>query len=233
MYTHLFFDLDHTLWDFETNSTLALMELFEEYKLSERTGVGFEAFHQTYKQVNDQLWDQYRKGLVDKSTLRNSRFTNTLGQFGVKDLAMGLVLEEEYINRSPRNTALFEGTLEALEALSNSFEMHIITNGFTEVQELKMTGSGLDPYFKHRITSESVGANKPDPRIFLHALRKAGAKRKESLMIGDSLEVDIAGARRVGMDQVYFNPEGTLHNERPTFEIRSMKQLPHLLGIGR
>lgn len=230
VYTHLFFDLDHTLWDFETNSSLTLEELYVEFGLQELTQNTFDQFHGAYKVVNERLWDQYRRGQVDKLTLRSSRFTNTLKQFGVDNRDLGLVLEDEYINRSPRKTALFDGTLEVLQQLSGSYHMHIITNGFSEVQDLKLVGSGLDPYFTHRITSEGVGVNKPDPRIFLHALRKAGAKRKESLMIGDNLEVDIAGARRVGMDQVYFNPLNEPHEQNPTYEIKSMRELPHLLG---
>lgn len=224
-YNHLFFDLDHTLWDFDTNSRITLEELFDEHELDRRTGVSFSQFLSVYKVINDRLWEAYRKHEITKEELRNSRFFFALKEHGLEDPHLGHALEEAYISRSPKKTTLFPDALEVLGTLSERYRLHIITNGFTEVQDIKMSGSGLAPYFVHRITSEEAGANKPDPRIFLHALRTAGAKRKESLMIGDHLEADIGGARRVGMDQVFFNPHGQAHEERPTYEIRALREL--------
>lgn len=226
--SHLFFDLDHTLWDFKLNSRETLSELFHELRLQEHGVRDVEAFIETYEEVNDEKWAAYRAGTIDKETLRKTRFSSTLKRFEVEHPEMSHHMEVEYIKRSPHKTRLFPGTLEVLGQLQEKYEMHIITNGFSEVQDIKMSKSGLKPFFKSVISSEMVGVNKPDPKIFLHALDSANAKRNKSVMIGDNLEADIRGARRVGMHQVFFNPEGQSHADKISAEIHSMPQLLEL-----
>ena len=224
-YTHLFFDLDHTLWDFEKNSRITLVELFEEKQL-DRLGVpDFDAFYTAYKEENDLLWARYRKGEIKKDELRSSRFHNTLKRFGDGDDRCASEIEQAYIERSPYQTQLLPGAMETVRVLSTRYSLHIITNGFSEIQNIKMERSGLAPYFDSVFSSEAVGVQKPDARVFLHALKETGAKRKESLMIGDSLEADVLGARRVGMEAVYFNPESKPHGASLEFEIRDLKDL--------
>ena len=229
LYNHIFFDLDHTLWDFNRNSRETLEELFEIYSLKNYGIEVFEDFVTTYRQVNDLKWDEYRKGLIDKNTLRKTRFYDTLLRFEIDHPELAAEIDHEYISRSPHKTNLFPHALEVLGYLSEKYQLHIITNGFTEVQDIKLTKSGLKPFFTHKITSEIVGVNKPDPKIFAHALHLANAKRKESIMIGDNLQVDCVGARRVGIDQVYFNPDKMPHKEMVTFEIERLNQLPQIL----
>jgi putative hydrolase of the HAD superfamily len=171
----------------------------------------------------------YRKGLLTKATLRATRFYDTLLRFEVDHPELAAEIDHEYISRSPHKTNLFPHAIEVLGYLSEKYQLHIITNGFSEVQDIKITKSGLQPFFTHRITSETVGVNKPDPVIFRHALKLAGAKRTESIMIGDNLDVDIIGARRVGLDQVYFNPDKKAHGEKVTFEILNLSELKSFL----
>ena len=224
-YQHIFFDLDHTLWDFHTNSNLALAELFVKYELAERLGTTIEVFRETYIRINDEMWDKYRNGKVDKKTLRSERFKQALLAFNHDDSSLGATLDTEYLEISPRQTALIPDTIEVLEYLAPKYELHILTNGFSQVQDIKLTQSGLKPYFRQVITSESIGVNKPHAPIFQESFRRTGATCDNSVMIGDNLEADIIGARNCGMDQVYFNPEGTLHEEDVTFEIRQLKEL--------
>lgn len=226
---HLFFDLDHTLWDFKTNSRETLSDLFHEMRLEDHGVEKVESFIETYEKVNDEKWAQYRTGEIDKETLRSTRFLDSLRRFDVEHPELSHQMEVEYIKRSPHKTNLFPGTIEVLEYLQESYEMHIITNGFSEVQDVKLDKSGLKPFFKSVITSEAVGVNKPDLKIFLHALHSTGAERKSSVMIGDNLEADIRGARRVGMYQVYFNPERMPHSDKVTAEITDLSQLKTLL----
>lgn len=223
--THLFFDLDHTLWDFKTNSRETLSDLFHEMRLEEHGVQKVEEFIEIYEKVNDEKWSLYRAGKIDKATLRATRFLDSLRKFDIEHPELSSRMEAEYIARSPHKTHLFPGALEVLETLAPKYEMHIITNGFTEVQNVKMEKSGLNGFFKSMITSEAVGVNKPDPKIFLSALHGTGAKRNQSVMIGDSLEADIRGARRVGMHQVFFNPEGQSHSDDVTREISELIQL--------
>ncbi|GGH65185.1 YjjG family noncanonical pyrimidine nucleotidase [Phaeocystidibacter marisrubri] len=227
--THLFFDLDHTLWDFKTNSRETLSDLFHEMRLNEHGVQRVEEFIETYELVNDEKWAMYRSGEIDKETLRTTRFLDSLRRFDVEHPELSHRMEAEYIKRSPHKTHLFPSTLDVLEHLGKSYEMHIITNGFSEVQDIKLEKSGLKPFFKSVITSEEVGVNKPDPKIFLHALKSAGAERKYSVMIGDNLDADIRGARRVGMHQVFFNPDGMQHSDKVSAEIRQLSELLELL----
>ena len=228
-YAHIFFDLDHTLWDFNRNSRETLEELFEIYSLKNYGIKAFEDFVSTYRVVNDRMWDMYRKNEISKEQLRNTRFYETLLAFEVDHPELASEIDREYIERSPHKTHLFPHAIDVLGYLSEKYHLHIITNGFSEVQDIKLTKSGLKPYFKHKITSEMVGVNKPDPKIFTYALNAAGAKRKDSIMIGDNLMVDVVGARRVGMDQVFFNPDGLPHGEDVTFEIRDLSELKSIL----
>jgi putative hydrolase of the HAD superfamily len=202
-YRHLFFDLDHTLWDFRTNSRAVLLELHAELKMEER-GIPEAGFVSVYEAVNAELWQGHDAGVVPKEVLRALRFRKALEHFGVKDSGLAKQLEETYLDRCPRRSALNPGAMELLRDLRPHCRMHIITNGFLETQALKLAASGIRPFFDVVLTSEQAGANKPSLRIFRHALRSAGAKAVESLMIGDNATADIAGARNAGMDQAHY-----------------------------
>lgn len=230
-YQHLFFDLDRTLWDFDKSAYQTFCDLFEKHQLTDRGIAGVDVFFAAYNHVNELLWDQYRAGTLSKEILRDLRFKQTLMSFGVDDDKLAELLSEEYLYYSPRNVHLFPKAKEVLEALQKTFQLHMITNGFEEVQHIKLRTSGLGQYFKTIVTSEEAGVKKPDQGIFHYALSKAGAKASESLMIGDDLEVDVVGASLVGMDQVFFNPDRIPHSTSVSFEIVALEELTSLLEV--
>jgi putative hydrolase of the HAD superfamily len=227
-YFHIFFDLDRTLWDFDRNSRQALTELFFRYKLDRYIGDPDE-FVDDYHDVNLKLWDLYRKGEMTKDVLRIKRFTISFGHFGIRDPELASDFGDEYLAVSPTKTLLIPHTKEVLDHLSGRYSLHIITNGFLRTQEIKMKNCGLDKYFQSLTTSETVGHNKPRPEIFHHALTSVQARKNESIMIGDDLEVDVRGARRFGMDQIFLNRDKVNHNEPVTYEIKSLKDLMEIL----
>jgi len=224
-YRHLFFDLDHTLWDFDRNSRDTLRDLFEELQLQSRGIADFGLFMERYEYHNKYCWMQYRNGRMAKEEVRVNRFVYALADFQIERKDLVYTLSDLYVQRSPDKRKLIEGATEVLEALRPAYRLHIITNGFEEVQFRKLRNTGLLPYFDKIITSERAGALKPSPEIFEFALERASAGRAESIYIGDNLEADMLGARNAGMDQVYFNPEARPHEEKVTYEIRSLFEL--------
>lgn len=226
---HLFFDLDRTLWDFDKNSEIALNKLFVELNLHQ-TIQDFSSFHELYKTHNSRLWKLYGSGKLKKEELRNERFRVTLEQFEINDPVLIQQMSDGYVEISPQQTALFPHTIETLNGLQKEgFNMHIITNGFKEVQHIKLQKSGLENFFDVIVCSEDVGKNKPSPDIFHHSMQRAQAKPGESAMIGDDYEVDVMGALSVGMKGILFDP----HNEHTHFEdnyrIRQLDELPAIL----
>ena len=229
-YKHLFFDLDRTLWDFEKNSTATLQEVFEIFQLEEKGVSSFSSFIEKYIDVNEAMWALYRVGKIQKEELRSIRFKNTLLHFGISDDDLALQIGEYYIKESPLKTNLFPNTIEILEYLrEEGYQMHIITNGFEEVQHIKLKNSGLSSFFKEIITSERAGVKKPNSKIFNFSMELAGAQPEESLMLGDDIPVDLHGAKAVGMDQVYFNPNHHMHEEKMTYEVNSLLELKKFL----
>jgi len=221
---HLFFDLDHTLWDFNKNSKETLLELFDELSLSSRIS-SFIAFYDKYIEINEELWELYRKEKITKAELRSVRFKRALKCFGVEDEKLAIELGDKYIQRCPLKVNLFDDCHSVLESLQSKYILHIITNGFEEVQEVKMSSCNLNDYFTEIITSEGAGVRKPNPRIFEYAFETSGAKPSESVMIGDSLEVDCIAAEKMGMQAVFFNPEKKLENKKVSYEIAHLKEL--------
>ena len=199
---HIFFDLDHTLWDFETNSDLAFKSIFQKHKLN----IDFQKFANYYRPINQKYWKMYREERVSKEDLRYGRLKETFTKikFEVSNQTINS-LAIDYIDHLPLNNYLFDGTLEILDYLMPNYSMHIITNGFNEVQHEKIKKSGLQKYFSKIITSEEVGVKKPNPIIFNQALKIANAQSKESIMIGDNWEADIMGAKNVGLDVIFCN----------------------------
>jgi putative hydrolase of the HAD superfamily len=203
---HIFFDLDRTLWDFEKNSENILRQLIETYGLERKCGVEALVIIDTYKKVNKELWDQYNRNLISKEQLRSSRFTKTLATFNYHFLGFGLQLEKEYIERSPYQTHVIEGAHEILRYLKEKYILHVLTNGFVEVQHIKLKQSRLSDYFDEVIISENVGFQKPDKKIFEHAVKIAGAVPSECLMVGDDHYGDVQGAIDAGWQAIHFNP---------------------------
>ena len=224
-YKHIFFDLDRTLWDFETNSHETLLELCNTYKLNEIGVADYEDFIRTYKNYNARLWDLYRIDKISQKDLRRERFQKTLFDFGINDFNLAENIGEDYVDICPRKNKLYPHAVEVLEYLKDRYKLHIITNGFDKTQHIKLEHSNLKPYFHHIITSEKTGVKKPNPLIFSHALTLANSIKDESVYIGDNLIVDILGCQGSGIDGVYFNPDRIEHAENPKFEIECLSEL--------
>jgi putative hydrolase of the HAD superfamily len=224
---HIFFDLDHTIWDFETNSKETLGELFEEFELHSVID-NKERFLATYQTVNAIYWKKYRDGHIDKHTVRFGRFKDTLARFKVPNSEeLGQAIGDEYVQRGPKKTHLFPHAHETLSYLKDKYPLHLITNGFKEVQFVKMSGSNLEQYFDVILCSEEVGVNKPHRRVFETALQRANVDPNASVMIGDNMEADIIGAKKVGMNTILFDPKKE-HNTAQSTVIHSLKELTNL-----
>ncbi|MDP4162614.1 MAG: YjjG family noncanonical pyrimidine nucleotidase [Bacillota bacterium] len=232
-YKHLFFDLDNTLWDFAKNSHETFSEIYRDNLTDEKKIPSLQAFFEAYTVHNTRLWSLYRKNMISKEELRDTRFLITLKDFGIDDEQLAEKLSEEYTYKSPRKGSLFPGTIETLEQLKGRFHLHILTNGFEEIQHVKLAYSGLEKYFESLITSEQAGSKKPDAGIFYYALEHTEARVEESLMIGDDLDVDIIGAKAIGMDTVLFDPfDSNLTSLAPTHRINRIYDiLPYMERI--
>lgn len=228
-YKHLFFDLDHTLWDFDANARITLEQMHIDFKLAERGVHDFELFHQNYLQHNEKLWARYRNGYIKQEELRLKRMWLSLLDFKIADQTLAREMSDRFLELLPTRTLLFPNTIDVLEYLkTKGYQMHIITNGFEKTQHGKLNSSGLSPYFTHVITSEGSNSLKPHKEIFEYALAKAGAAVHESIMIGDTLEVDILGAKEVGMDQVHTNFTDVVQDIKPTYTVTDLIQLKQL-----
>ncbi len=227
-YKHLFFDLDRTLYDFDTNNRDALRELYALYKLEENTGTAFDSFMEVYTGVNLSLWADYKKNLISKEELNLWRFEKTFGTLGITH-PHPAGFAAKYLELSPLKTRLLPGTHEVLDYLGKRYRLHILTNGFEEVQYRKLDTCRLRTYFTTVITSEQAGARKPDPAIFRYALSVAGASPDEVLMIGDDPETDILGARQEGIDQVWLAQPGENSPIQPTYRIGRLEELKAFL----
>ena len=201
-YTHIFFDLDNTLWDFERNSRSAMKITYDHFNLG-TTGVEFSVFFETYSRHNNNLWAAYRKKEVVKKELIRQRFQSTFDEFGIVDIDPEK-MNAFYLNEMPNQIHLMKGVQETLEYLfEKKYRMYIITNGFKEVQHKKLKTSGLYSFFKKIYISEEVKTPKPGKAIFEYAIKSSNAKKKQSLMVGDDWEVDILGATNIGIDAIF------------------------------
>ena len=228
-YRHLFFDLDHTLWDFETNADETLRELFITHDLQRYGTFTVEQFVRVYSDINTALWRLYQANKITQQQLRAVRFVRTLTRLGVPENMVPTTISAEFTDILPRKSAVFPHTHELLDYLRPNYRLHLITNGFNDIQSVKLASSNLTDYFEEIITSEHSGHLKPDPRMFAHALARTGATAPESLMIGDNLECDVLGAYNAGIDQVYFNPARRGHRMQITHEISCLSELKAIL----
>jgi len=214
----IFFDLDHTLWDFDKNSMLAFKRVFKKFKIT----IEFDAFLKIYEPINLEYWKKYREDKVSKENLRRGRLIDSFNFFDLIFTTEKIdEIADAYIQELPFDNHLFEGAVEILDYLILKYKLHIITNGFEEVQHKKLKNSGIDHYFSTVTTSEEVGLKKPNPKVFLTALNKANSLPTQSVMIGDSLEADILGANNIGMQTIFYN----YRNESISKKIKSIDSL--------
>jgi len=218
-----------TLWDFEKNADETLRTLFIEHNLARHGTFTVEDFIRVYSDINHALWRLYQSNKISQEQLRSVRFVRALGKLGVAEAEVPTNISRQFTDLLPRKSAVFPFTHEVLAYLKPRYRMHLITNGFRDIQHIKLASSNLTQYFEEIITSECSGCLKPDPRIFAHALERTGATAQESLMIGDNLECDVLGAYNAGLDQVYFNPDKRRHFNQITHEISCLSELKSFL----
>lgn len=225
-YKHLFFDLDHTLWDFEANSRQTLAEMYDAFNLMEKGVYSFDLFYKNYIIHNEKLWDRFRKGFIKVEELRWKRMWLTLLDFKIGDENLARTMAVRFLELLPTRKILFPYTVEILEYLTaKGYTLHLITNGFEQTQHHKLKYAGIDRFFAEVITSEGSNSVKPDKEIFDFAFQKTKALPGHSIMIGDSIEVDIQGAINAGIDQVYVNHLNIAAAIQPTYTIYSLKEL--------
>lgn len=221
----VFFDLDHTLWDYETNSCETLHELFITHSLPEKGVTDFNKFHQEFKRVNTALWELYDTGKIGSEVIREERFKQILNAFQAYDKKLSDTLSVEYLYECPKKANLMPHAIETLQYLAGRYKLSIITNGFEEIQNTKLTSGNLHQYFDHIVTSQKAGHKKPAREIFDFTLGKNGALHHEAVMIGDNLLTDIKGARDASISHVFYNPDKIKHQDKVTLEIESLKEL--------
>ena len=208
---------------------VAFERIYEKYSLKSMGIPSAHEFHKVYHPLNERLWELYREDKITKADLNRTRFLKPLEHYGIHDIELADHLSEDYVYWSPRIVRLVPGTMELLDYLKPKYHLHLITNGFQEVQHTKLSGSGLEPYFETLTVSEEVGVKKPNPEIFYYALRKAHATAEESIVIGDEMAVDIDGAKAAGIDQIFFNPKGEKVKGERTYEVKSLLEIKQLL----
>jgi putative hydrolase of the HAD superfamily len=229
-YKHLFFDLDHTLWDFELNAKESLKDLYELNDLKSRGIDDFEQFFKWYSYHNERLWDRYTKGFIKQDELRWKRMWLALLDYKIADETLSKKMSVEFLERLPTKKNLFPYTIEILDYLkAKGYVMHLVTNGFEAVQHNKIRNSNLQQYFAEVITSEASNALKPNKEIFDFALQRANAIPEESIMIGDNLDADIQGGINAGLDTVFVNHLNVVPHIHATYVIHHLKELENIL----
>lgn len=226
---HLFFDLDHTLWDFDKNSSETLAYLFEKHRFEALHQMDLRAFTDQYHRVNRELWELFNHNKIDKYELRSLRLAQTFSNLGIDVKHIPPTFNDEYIAICPQKGHLFPHTREVLAHFAQSHTLHILSNGFAEIQAIKMASSGIAPYFNTVFTADVIGAKKPTKAFYDHVLQHLQTIPAHCLMIGDTLDADILGAMNAGIQAVYFNPEKTAHQADIHFEIDSLLALKSLL----
>jgi putative hydrolase of the HAD superfamily len=229
-YKDLFFDLDHTLWDFETNSKETIQEIYNTHRLADLGIVDFDGFYATYSAHNHRLWDRYTKGFIKQEELRWKRVYLSLLDFKVANEPLAKEMSQAYLEILPNKKHLFPYTIEILEYLKQKdYKMHLITNGFESVQFKKIKNSGLQDYFIEVITSEASNSLKPQKEIFEYALKNANAMVEKSIMIGDNESADIQGGINMGMDTIFVNHIQVVPTIPATYTITHLKELENIL----
>jgi putative hydrolase of the HAD superfamily len=229
-YKDLFFDLDHTLWDFETNSKETIQELYTTHRLADLGIVDFDGFYSTYSAHNHRLWDRYTKGFIKQEELRWKRVYLSLLDFKVANEPLAKEMSQAYLEILPNKKHLFPYTIEILDYLKQKeYKMHLITNGFESVQFKKIKNSGLKDFFTEVITSEASNSLKPQKEIFEYALKNANASVEKSIMIGDNESADIQGGINIGMDTIFVNHIQVVPTIPATYTITHLKELENIL----
>lgn len=226
-YRHIFFDLDHTLWDFDANAMETLADVYKALDLQAAGINDFDLFCKHYLHHNALLWDRYHHGYISADDLKWKRMWRTLLEFKNGSEELARKMSGYFLDVLPTKQNLFPHTHEILSHLKEKqYKLHLITNGFEKTQWRKLDNSKLGHYFEEVITSEGSNSVKPNKEIFEYALRVTGAELKQSIMIGDNLDADIQGAINAGMDSIFVNHiNAELKNVKPTYVIYHLREL--------
>ncbi len=229
-YKHIFFDLDHTLWDFDTNAKSSLTDIYGEFSLAEKVTSDFDAFYEKYLHHNKILWERYQNGFITAEELKWRRMWRTMMEFKVGDENLAKNISARFLEILPVKNGMFPYSYEILDYLKNKdYQIHLITNGFEKTQWSKIRNSKIDHFFTHVITSEASNSMKPEKEIFDFAMNQSGALLQESIMIGDNLDADIQGAMNAGMDNIFVNHIDATTDKKPTYIITHLKELENIL----
>lgn len=221
---YIFFDLDHTLWDFDKCSQETLLELFETFHADIGTHHSFDNFLQIYRHNNESLWRAYERNEINTAGIRKKRWELTFGEMKVEMGAWSQEMAEAYIHKCPRKPHLIPDAREVLDYLQPKYDVHMITNGWWDNQLTKLTHSGIKDYFGRIITSDRAESKKPFPEIFDYALEHTKAEKEACVYIGDSYSADVVGGMNAGWDVIYFNPKGK-DNPHKAPEISGLNEL--------
>lgn len=226
----IFFDLDHTIWDFDRNAEETLHELYRTFKFDKLFNHHTaDLFIETYTRNNQRLWALYHHGKIDKAELRRARFADTFEELGVDPIHFPKSFEEKYLLICPRKTNLFPYAHETLAYLQGKYNLHLISNGFKEACTTKLAESNLNQYFQTVVISEIIGINKPDPKIYNFAVGQANTRYEDAVMIGDNLDADVRGAQNAGMEAIFFNPFDAEVPSDIKYSIQSLRELQDFL----
>lgn len=224
----MIFDLDHTLWDYDKNCAEAIHELYIKNDLHRKGISSAEKFLDAFMEMNTLMWDQYDLGVIQRDVIRYQRFHRILLALGVDDYKLSLTMSSEYVSLSPTKKNLLPNARAILDYLEKKYRLLIITNGFDEIQSVKLESSGISRYFDSVVTSETAGHKKPAKEIFEYALAN-NYQTDEVIMIGDNLNTDIKGAANAGIDSAYFNPSKKPHQHKMKYEISDLIELKSIL----
>lgn len=222
MIQHIFFDLDNTLWDHRKNAYLTLKDIYSREKVQEKYSLGFEEFHKEYFTINENLWAQIRDGKIDKQYIRDHRFYDSFMFFGIDDQELSQKFETNFLDEIISNNELVEGAFELLEYLADKkYRLHILSNGFEEVTYRKCELSGIKNYFETITSADEINIRKPQPEIFEYALKRSGALKENSIIVGDDWIADVEGGLAFGMDAIFFDR----FNDDFETEVKTVKKL--------
>lgn len=227
---HIFFDLDHTLWDFEENARICLTDIFNTHRIADLGVPDFELFFQTFSHVNKTFWFLLDTKKITHEDLRKERFRSTFADLGVEiSEQQSEDMNAQFLALLPHQAHLMPHTIELLEALKPHYQLHILSNGFEQVQRQKMASGGILSYFTHIITNDMAQAHKPSRAMFTYALITADCSAQESLMIGDNWVADIEGALNMGMTAIHYDPAQEPCQTPEHVRVSSLHQIPQLL----
>lgn len=226
---HLFFDLDHTLWDFEANSFDCLSDIYQEFNIAS-SGFSVVQFHSAFSEINKSLWTQLERNTIEQENIRKYRFQLTLKKLDSEiSTTESENMNAHFLAALPTRTKLITDCKEVLDVLKSSYSLHILSNGYAPIQLKKIQNGGIADFFNKVVTNDLANARKPSKDIFNYSLKETGSTIQEALMIGDSYEADILGAKKAGWDTIHFTEKDDPTENLSTVKIKHLKQLLHYL----